>query len=133
MHLIAKHVFPQDYDFFVVNDGIDRRSSMLRSARHRRRSSAALSATENIMLQSGKDEIAEHREKRKLSEESDDDMPQVKVVDTRSKGARQEAAFAKKDDAMDDLVGGMSALKFIPPSVQFGRGRGKARGGFSKT
>jgi hypothetical protein len=34
---------------------------------------------------------------------------------------------------MDDLSGAMSALKFVPPSVRFGRGGGRARGGFSRT
>jgi hypothetical protein len=39
LHCIDKHQFPRNYDFFIVNDGIDRRSSMLRPP-HRRRSSA---------------------------------------------------------------------------------------------
>jgi hypothetical protein len=33
--MIDKHSFPKDYDFFVVNNGIDRRNSMLRP-QHRR-------------------------------------------------------------------------------------------------
>lgn len=37
------------------------------------------------------------------------------------------------DEMMEDLVGGISALKFVPPSVRFGRGRGKGRGGFSRS
>lgn len=41
MHLIDKHLFPNEYDFYVINDGIDHRSSLLRSGRQRRRSSAA--------------------------------------------------------------------------------------------
>ncbi|KAF2437983.1 hypothetical protein P171DRAFT_437587 [Karstenula rhodostoma CBS 690.94] len=44
LHCIDKHQFPRDYDFFVVNDGIDRRSSMLRPP-HRRRSSTLNSTT----------------------------------------------------------------------------------------
>ena len=31
MHLVDKHCFPRDYDFFIINDGIDHRSSLLRS------------------------------------------------------------------------------------------------------
>ena len=47
-------------------------------------------------------------------------------------GTRSSPAKAQySEEVMDDLVGGMSALKFIPPSVRFGRGRG--RGGFSRT
>ncbi|KAF2123478.1 hypothetical protein P153DRAFT_352157 [Dothidotthia symphoricarpi CBS 119687] len=38
LHCIDKHQFPRNYDFYIVNDGIDRRSSMLQSP-HRRRSS----------------------------------------------------------------------------------------------
>ncbi|KAF2715410.1 hypothetical protein K504DRAFT_457581 [Pleomassaria siparia CBS 279.74] len=38
LHMIDKHQFPRDYDFFIVNNGIDRRTSMLR-AQHRRKSS----------------------------------------------------------------------------------------------
>jgi len=33
--MIDKHSFPKDYDFFIVNNGIDRRNSMLRP-QHRR-------------------------------------------------------------------------------------------------
>lgn len=46
LHCIDKHTFPRNYDFFVINDGIDRRSSMLRP-QHRRRSSAMSSTTNN--------------------------------------------------------------------------------------
>ncbi|KAF2874126.1 hypothetical protein BDV95DRAFT_463065, partial [Massariosphaeria phaeospora] len=44
LHCIDKHQFPRNYDFFIVNDGIDRRSSMLRPP-HRRRSSTFSSAS----------------------------------------------------------------------------------------
>lgn len=43
LHCIDKHQFPREYDFIVVKDGIDRRSSMLIPA-HRRRSSTLSSA-----------------------------------------------------------------------------------------
>ncbi|CAA9960866.1 hypothetical protein PTMSG1_04250 [Pyrenophora teres f. maculata] len=38
LHCIDKHQYPRDYDFIVIKDGIDRRSSMLIPP-HRRRSS----------------------------------------------------------------------------------------------
>ncbi|KAI9837475.1 MAG: hypothetical protein M1819_007123 [Sarea resinae] len=44
LHLIDKHLFPRNYEFRVVNDGIDKRNSLLRCAKihnQRRRSSAA--------------------------------------------------------------------------------------------
>lgn len=40
------------------------------------------------------------------------------------------AASMKDDNAkdpMEGIINSMSALKFIPPSVRFGRGKGKAR------
>jgi hypothetical protein len=43
LHCIDKHLFPREYDFIVVKDGIDRRSSMLIPP-HRRRSSTFTSA-----------------------------------------------------------------------------------------
>jgi hypothetical protein len=43
LHCIDKHQFPREYDFIVVKDGIDRRSSMLIPP-HRRRSSTLSSA-----------------------------------------------------------------------------------------
>ncbi|KAF1835821.1 hypothetical protein BDW02DRAFT_617714 [Decorospora gaudefroyi] len=44
LHCIDKHQFPREYDFIVVKDGIDRRSSMLIPP-HRRRSSTFSSAS----------------------------------------------------------------------------------------
>lgn len=133
MHLIDKHLFPKDYDFSVVNDGIDQRSSMLRSGRHRRHSSAAQHKTE-----------IEDRTRRRTSMQTkttweisnEDSSGSVKG----SKGPQpndvnvQKAAMSsgsQTDTDMDDLSGAMSALKFVPTSVRFGRGKGK--GGFSRS
>ena len=124
MHLIDKHMFPKDYEFFVVNDGIDKRTSMLRSGRHRRKSSAAQHATE-----------IEERARRRSStlETANTAMEENGVED--AEGSEQTSAVksltTKKDVEMEDLSGAMSALKFVPPSVRFGRG-GK-RGGFSRS
>jgi hypothetical protein len=37
LHCIDKHGFPKNYDFFIVNDGIDRRRSMLRQNRSKKK------------------------------------------------------------------------------------------------
>lgn len=136
MHLMAKHMFPQDYDFYIVNDGIDRRSSMLRTGRHRRRSSAAVVQVDQAKRKEAMAEQHEGNEKRKLEEDDEDESMQEnsarqqKEVQGKPAAARTDAG---SEGSVDDLVSGMSALKFIPPSVRFGRGRGKGRGGFSKT
>ncbi len=101
---------------------------MLRSGRHRRQSSAAQNRayaegkarnrsstldTNKEMQIVGKDGIELNREK--CLESSKDFTPES----------------AQEDTDMEGLAGAMSALRFVPPSVKFGRGRGK--GGFSRT
>jgi hypothetical protein len=133
MHLIDKHMFPKDYDFYVVDDGIDQRSSMLKSGRHRRRSSAAQHKTE-----------IEDRTRRRASTQSKmtGENSKAESLDTvdGSEGPQSGGSDVQKiaitngsqpDTEMDDLSGAMSALKFVPTSVRFERGKGK--GGFSRS
>jgi hypothetical protein len=127
MHLIDKHMFPKDYDFYVVNDGIDRRSSMLRSGKHRRRSSAAQYMTE----------IEERRRRNSTMETLDTSEKQVgggsENEAVKEKRAETAQDGSKNDVDTEGLAGAMSALKFVPPSVRFGRGGGRGRGGFSRS
>jgi hypothetical protein len=126
MHLIDKHLFPKDYDFYVVKDGIDHRSSMLRSGRHRRRSSAAQHMAE----------IEDRAKKRNSNLET---INSTSGGDEKSQNGtepseKEAVSSPSSDDAdMEGLTGAMSSLKFVPPSVRFGRGRGRGRGGFSRT
>jgi len=129
MHLIDKHMFPKDYDFYVINDGIDRRSSMLRSGRHRRRSSATHHTTD-----------AGDRARRRNSIRQNAASNGKSVDDAEAESPGESKAITPPgsqedvDVAMEGLSGAMSALKFVPMSVRFGgRGRGRGRGGFSRT
>lgn len=126
MHLQAKHFFPKDYDFYIVNDGIDKRSSMLRT-KHRRRSSAASRAV--------------HRDPKSSNGAIQPSSSNAVVQDGASQGyAAQQTppppsskmntvnkSSTTPSKQMDDLTSTMSALKFVPPSVRFGRG-GRAAG-----
>jgi len=134
MHLVDKHAFPQDYDFFVVNDGIDRRSSMLRSGKHRRRSSAAKTEARNRQRSATMESTVIENgvvgngmiDKSEIMKETGN----VEVEEVRGASLGEQ----KEDDEMDGLSGAMSALKFVPTSVRFGgRGRGRGRGGFSRS
>ncbi|KAK3169335.1 hypothetical protein OEA41_008718 [Lepraria neglecta] len=117
MHLTDKHMFPKNYDFLIVNTGIDKRSSMLRS-RHRRPSSAASRAF--------------HREKRSNGVEENTSIANDSPPADMSKIEPLVAAKTPSPDAdVDELASTMSALKFVPPSVRFGRGG--RRGGFSRS
>ncbi|KAL8833959.1 MAG: hypothetical protein Q9170_004005 [Blastenia crenularia] len=121
MHLQAKHFFPKDYDIFIVNGGIDKRSSMLRT-RNRRRSSAAhgtvrhgqKSDPANNLPSSPKtvtqDRVDAQSSSSRTSDQDDSSKPTSK--DTL--------------EDVDDLATTMSALKLVPPSVRFGRGGRRA-------
>ena len=127
MHLVDKHLFPRNYDFFVVNDGIDKRTSMLRNTRgHRRRSSAAARAMQREQ-QAKWNSFAEKEHKASLPESGIIQQPSVKSeIQPGSNGLGSRVV----QDDVADLTNTMSALKFVPPSIRFGRGG--RRGGLSR-
>ncbi|CAF9922592.1 MAG: hypothetical protein HETSPECPRED_005096 [Heterodermia speciosa] len=122
MHLVDKHRFPKSYDFLIVNTGIDKRSSMLRT-RHRRSSSAASRA-----LQRGKEK---HSNGNLRSPESSHAEGSMDTEEPPNGGDTSETRIHVKESDMDELTSTMSALKFVPPSVRFGRGG--RRGGLSRS
>jgi hypothetical protein len=127
MHLIDKHLFPKDYDFYVVNDGIDHRTSMLRTGRHRRRSSAAQHLTEVG------DRASRRNSTRETPSQAKDELGEEELNQAEGSDAVSTKSKPQEDADMDGLTGAMSSLKFVPPSVRFGRGRWRGRGGFSRT
>lgn len=103
MHLVDKHMFPSNYDFFVVNDGMDNRNSMLRlEPGYRRRSSAASRAALVRRRSSNQERLEATKAVAGLEE----------VRGDPSKDS---------DPVMDDVTAAMSSLKFVPNSVRFGR------------
>jgi len=109
MHLVDKHMFPRNYDFFIVNDGVDRRNSMLRPERALRRESAA---DDQSSLSGG------------LSPLKGSQGPRASPEDHR-------AETTDREDGVDGISDAMASLKFVPPSLRFGRKKGLS--GFSKT
>ncbi|KAJ9667131.1 hypothetical protein H2201_002650 [Coniosporium apollinis] len=141
MHMIDKHQFPKYYDFFIVNNGIDRRNTMLRPGPgHRRRSSAAQTARQRSGSNAAADGAgAVAMEKAEAEEGKDEAALKEKVVEGTAQGSEglkedapkeNPADVTSTDDAMADITESMSALKFVPPSIRFGRGRG--RGGLAR-
>jgi len=128
MHLIDKHTFPKDYDFYIVNDGIDHRNSMLRSGRHRRKSSAAQHMIDI-------EDRARRRDSTRQIATENPDVSEEESIKADSPGDPKilTPPGSQNDTGMDSLTGAMSSLKFVPQSVRFGRGRGRGRGGFSRT
>ena len=123
LHLIDKHMFPrvclkqaiiahrargsniciQSYNFYIINDGIDNQTSLLRpmnSDRNRRRISTASISS-----------INEGRLRRRSSVSQP--MPSTNVSQTAS----QTKTPNSDDMEIDDLSQSMSALRFVPTSV----------------
>ncbi|KAF2816092.1 uncharacterized protein BDZ99DRAFT_458004 [Mytilinidion resinicola] len=141
LHLIDKHQFPKYYDFFVINDGLDKRNSLLRTGHHRRRSSAATTtarsrAASNVNVSVGKSEKSVEEEEKdgedgSSEEDEDEDEEEMKEGVPESKANETGKSKAKVAADLDSITSSMSALKFVPKSVRFGRGRGRGRAGFA--
>ncbi|KAJ5795087.1 Zinc finger C2H2 [Penicillium paradoxum] len=100
LHLIDKHMFPKSYNFYIVNDGIDQQTSMLRPMHSGRRRISTSSALEGRL-----------RRRSSVSQSN----PSTSAISEK-----------KPSDEMDvdELAKSMSALKFVPASVT--RNRSKA-------
>ncbi|KAJ6185584.1 hypothetical protein N7519_006885 [Penicillium mononematosum] len=102
LHLIDKHMFPKTYNFYIVNDGIDKQTSMLRPMNSHRRRISTSSALEGRL--------------RRRSSASQSNPPETAIPETKS----------SNDMDIDELEKSMSALKFVPTSVT--RNRNKVSG-----
>lgn len=132
MHLVDKHMFPKDYNFDVVNDGIDHRSSMLK-LRTRRRRSSVNQQTGIPAAQSRRSSRAVDMAAGEAGVQDGDSESMERVSEEASVKNNAMDENSRSDDDVDSITGAMAALKFVPPSVRFGRGRGRARGGFSRS
>ncbi|KAI1505564.1 zinc finger protein [Biscogniauxia marginata] len=125
-HLIDKHMFPKNYYFAITKDGIDGRHSLLIDGGHRRRRSSTATTT------SSPKSAAPRRQSLRLQEQSKPEAegPETKAKQDSGQTSEEAPQPAAPDVEMEDLAGAMSALQFVPSSIKFGRGRGKA--GFAK-
>ncbi|OQE40333.1 hypothetical protein PENCOP_c006G02448 [Penicillium coprophilum] len=101
LHLIDKHMFPRSYNFYIVNDGIDTQTSMLRPMNSHRRRISTSSALEGRL----------RRRSLSQSNSSSPAIPEKK---------------SPNEMDIDELEKSMSALKFVPASVT--RNRNKVPG-----
>lgn len=117
-HCLAKHEFPKTYDFFIVNDGIDKRNSMLRPEfRHIKKVSQSTGASRSP----GNDKPPVAAGGLNSSTSAlDEHVAAGNAVDHRT-----------ADSDVEKVTESLSALKFLPYSVRFGRGRG--RGGLARS
>ncbi|KAF2485726.1 hypothetical protein BDY17DRAFT_322546 [Neohortaea acidophila] len=123
-HLVDKHGYPKNYDFMVVDHGVDGRSSMLRpgvdaqghrrSSRERGRSDSSVSAAAQTTDITSMSEPNAGSSMGKVATEGDG------VGDA-----------GKEESGLDELTSSMSALKMVPRSVTFGTRKGRT--GFAKS
>lgn len=111
MHLIDKHMFPRTYNFYIVNDGIDKQSSMLRS-RHDHKTRLSICSSTSNSAQEG-------RLRRRLSTQSDEASNGVLF----SRNEEKEHQLPLSGVEIDELEKSMSALQFVPTAVLKNRKR----------
>ncbi|KAF2683674.1 hypothetical protein K458DRAFT_260054, partial [Lentithecium fluviatile CBS 122367] len=119
LHCIDKHGFPRNYDFFIVNDGIDRHSSMLRPP-PRRRSSTVNSTTSTTSRGRGES----------VSGTNGESMDVVKDEDDEEENNDDEGTEENKRTPVKLRGrGGFGHPRAAGRGKGYGRGRGRGRDG----
>ncbi|EPS34392.1 hypothetical protein PDE_09356 [Penicillium oxalicum 114-2] len=114
LHLVDKHMFPRTYNFYIINDGIDKQTSLLRplNKSHRRRmSSASISSIQEGRL----------RRRSSVTQPTSPTSPQRMGKLAPSHPRVLEHPSVEME--IDGLTQSMSALRFVPTSVMRNRGR----------
>ncbi|KAK3671017.1 hypothetical protein LTR78_009135 [Recurvomyces mirabilis] len=95
-HLVDKHNYPRNYDFFIVNSGVD--------GKRKKSTSTEATSTGEVMP----------------------DVSAMKVQATVKKEKSNDSTTATQTSNVDDLVDSMSSLKMVPRSITFGKQRGRS-------
>lgn len=135
-HLVDKHGFPRNYDFLVVERGIDGRKSMLRPGvdedGHRKSSRERGERGPSVATESTQATEATDGSQAAVSEEGEGagtakGSEPPKAIQSKTEQPKSSAT----NTAMDDITKSMSSLQFVPKSVTFGKRKGKS--GFAKS
>lgn len=131
LHLIDKHMYPKNFFFALTKEGVDGRTSLLLEAGHRRRK---LPNESRKRPGGGPDERHDGDGSGEKPSEPEHRQPSGKPPSDQGAAPPPEdndqVMEGDNDHAMEGLTGAMSALRFVPRNVRFGRG---GRGtGFSK-
>ncbi|GAB7353218.1 hypothetical protein MBLNU459_g3738t1 [Dothideomycetes sp. NU459] len=114
-------MFPKDYDFFIVNDGLDQRMSMLRPD--------SAPKSRKAVLSRGPRMPSTHSE---ATGPKDDGSSVPFSPDESIKGAQDHIYHSTDQDMdLDGVTDSIAALKFVPSSISFGQRR--QRGGFASS
>ncbi|WEW56596.1 hypothetical protein PRK78_002043 [Emydomyces testavorans] len=138
-HLIDKHLFPRTYNFYIINDGIDRHSSLLRpSPTYHRRVSVSRSTKYETRQQRRWSSEPMNSNLKAVPAAAEPPLAQTldvkgpKTHESNHKSLTNLGAMdldgpqrADVQDGVADLTNSLSALKFIPTSVILRQERGK--------
>ncbi|KAK6432446.1 hypothetical protein LTR95_011387 [Oleoguttula sp. CCFEE 5521] len=145
MHLIDKHGFPRNYDFFIVNTGVDGKGSMLRPgvdaqghrASSRERRDSSVSEDEATATPATSSSVASPTARGPTTAEQESMAPspgatsiaQAHIAAPRVLGGKKRAASIRSIGAggilatqlgrsgTDEITSSMSALKMVPRVV----------------
>ncbi|KAF7719609.1 Zinc finger C2H2 type domain-containing protein [Penicillium ucsense] len=127
LHLVDKHMFPRTYNFYIINDGIDKQTSLLRplNKSHRRRiSSASISSIQEGRLRR-RSSVSQAASPTNVTSPASPASPtSPKRMEIRP-GPRV-SEDRSIDMELDGLTWSMSALRFVPASVTRNRGQVQA-------
>lgn len=140
-HLVDKHKFPKEFDFFIVNDGIDGRSSMLRPDSHVKLMQRSKNAQPKREAH-GSNLIKADREPLSMeidavtapSKKDSQDLENVEMGGVGHQAAQSAnlgkggtpnhvSSSSNKTD-VDVLSNSLQSLKFVPNKIRFGNHKG---------
>jgi hypothetical protein len=141
-HLVDKHGFPKNYDFLVVEHGIDGRRSLLRAGvdeqGHRKSSrerGGSISSIPEATPSTDATSVSGNYSESPAEEERSAAISSLATRADDSYGNREaaESTEPKDDDqsagtksTVNELTSAMSSLNMVPRSVTFGRRKGRA-------
>ena len=144
MHLIDKHGYPKDYEFRIVEWGIEGRSSLLRGHKRMGRDGEGRRRSLTVDKKAGTEKGKDGRAEDGMDVDEDVKYPAPpEAMSTIREAAKsrlaslvpkakspQPAVEAKtSEDVMDvdGLAGAMSALRFVPTSVRLGKTKARPK------
>ncbi|CCX34594.1 Similar to Zinc finger protein 511; acc. no. Q7ZZ00 [Pyronema omphalodes CBS 100304] len=113
-HLIDKHCFPEDYNFFVTKDGIDHSISLLNDGRRGkvdRSTEKGPQERRRPPKQNTDDMIVDSNSAAPQLPHEVKDVPEVDMISETS----------PEQDPVEAIARSMKSLRFVPTSIRFGR------------
>ncbi|GAM90795.1 hypothetical protein ANO11243_088400 [Dothideomycetidae sp. 11243] len=111
-HLVDKHKFPKEFDFFIVNDGIDGRSSMLRPDSHVK------------LMQRSKNAQPKREAHGSNLIKADQGFSRSRECRNGGSGTPNHVSSSSNKTDVDVLSNSLQSLKFVPNKIRFGNHKG---------